>query len=77
MIKSGASNVRKFEFFELIKESSVVPPFDPDVDEEGKETNIPIHLQKSNISINNVSVSGARQMHAINDLVFITESKEK
>ena len=71
MIKSGASNVRKFEFFELIKESSVVPPFDPDVDEEGKETNIPIHLQKSNISINNVSVSGARQMHAINDLVFI------
>ena len=36
MIKSGASNVRKFEFFELIKESSVVPPFDPDVDEEGK-----------------------------------------
>ena len=71
MIKSGASNVRKFEFFELIKESSVVPPLDPDVDEEGKETNIPIHLQKSNISINNVSVSGARQMHAINGLVFI------
>ena len=46
MIKSGASNVRKFEFFELIKESSVVPPLDPDVDEEGKETNIPIQKIK-------------------------------
>ena len=71
MIKSGASNVRKFDFFEIIKESSIVPPEDPEVDPEGKETNIPIHLQKSNISINNVSVSGARQMHAIDGLVFI------
>ena len=71
MIKSGASNVRKFQFFEIIKESSVVPPEDPEVDESGKETDIPIHLKKSNISINNVSVSGARQMHAIDGLVFI------
>ena len=71
MIKSGASNVRKFQFFELIKESSTVPPEDPEVDESGKESDIPIHLQKSNISINNVSVSGARQMHAIDGLVFI------
>ena len=71
MIKSGASDVRTFHFFETIKECSVVPPLDPDVDESGKESNIPIHLQKSNISINNVSVSGARQMHAINGLVFI------
>ena len=71
MIESGASDVRKFQFFETIKECSVVPPLDPDVDESGMESNIPIHLQKSNISINNVSVSGARQMHAINGLVFI------
>jgi hypothetical protein len=71
MIKSGASNVRKFDFFEIIKESSVVPPEDPEVDAEGKETNIPIHLQKSNISINNISISGANQMHAIDGLVFI------
>ena len=71
MIESGSSDVRKFQFFETIKECSVVPPFDPDVDESGMESNIPIHLQKSNISINNVSVSGARQMHAINGLVFI------
>ena len=71
MIKSGASNVRKFQFFEVIKESSIVPPDDPEVEESQKEANIPIHLQKSNISINNVSVAGARQMHAIDGLVFI------
>ena len=59
MIKSGASNVRKFQFFEVIKESSIVPPDDPEVEESQKEANIPIHLQKSNISINNVSVAGA------------------
>ena len=68
MIKSGASNVRKFQFFEVIKESSVVPPEEPEID---NSDNIPIHLQKSNISINNVSVSGTRQMHAIDGLVFI------
>ena len=43
MIKSGASNVRIFQFFEVIKESSSVPPDDPGVDDEGKESNIPIH----------------------------------
>ena len=59
MIKSGASNVRKFQFFEVIKESSVVPPEEPEID---NSDNIPIHLQKSNISINNVSVSGTRQI---------------
>jgi len=70
MIKSGPSNVRKFQFFEIIKESTNVPPEDPENDDSGNP-NIPIHLQKSNISINNVSVSGARQMHAIDGLVFI------
>ena len=71
MIKSQASNVRKFQFFEIIKESTNVPPEEPENDDSGKESDIPIHLQKSNISINNVSVSGARQMHAIDGLVFI------
>jgi hypothetical protein len=71
MIKSGPSNVKKFQFFEVIKESSVAPPEDQEIDEPDKDKNIPIHLQKSNISINNVSVAGARQMHAINGLVFI------
>ncbi len=71
MIKSGPSNVKKFQFFEVIKESSVVPPEEQELDEPDKEKNIPIHLQKSNISINNVSVSGMRQMHAIDGLVFI------
>ena len=71
MIKSGPSNVKKFQFFDVIKESSVAPPEDQEIDEPDKDKNIPIHLQKSNISINNVSVGGMRQMHAINGLVFI------
>ena len=71
MIISGPTNIKKFQFFEVLKDSSVVPPEDPEIDEQDKNKNIPIHLQKSNISINNVSVAGARQMHAINGLVFI------
>ena len=68
MIKSGASNVRKFQFFDIQKESTIIP----EIPEEIKyPENTPIHLQESNISINNVTISGAHQMHAINDLVFI------
>ena len=69
MKKNGKTNtdIRKFEFFEIIKECSTVPPEEPEED----DPNIPIHLQKSNISINNVSPAGVRQMHAIDGLVFI------
>ena len=68
MIKSGASNVRKFEFFDVQKESDIIP----DVPEDRTyPENTPIHLQESNININNVTVSGAHQMHAINGVVFI------
>ena len=71
MINSGPSksNKKKFQFFEIIKESSTVPPEEPEPEEDN--SNIPIHLQKSNISINNVSPGGVRQMHAIDGLVFI------
>ena len=68
MIKSGASNVRKFQFFDIQKESTIIPEVPEEIN---YPPNTPIHLQESNISINNVTISGAHQMHAINDLVFI------
>ena len=67
MIKNRATNVRKFPFFELIKESSKIPPEEIPEDDPSK----PIHLQKSNISVCNITPSGARQMHAIDGLVFL------
>ena len=67
MIKNRATNVRKFPFFEIIKESSQMPPEEIEEDDPTK----PIHTQKSNISVCNITPSGARQMHAIDGLVFI------
>ena len=68
MIKSGASNVRKFQFFDIQKESSIIPEIPEEIN---YPPDTPIHMQESNISINNVTISGAHQMHAINGLVFI------
>ena len=68
MIKSGASNVRKFQFFDIQKESDIIPEVNEEIT---YPENTPIHLQESNISINNVTVAGAHQMHAINGVVFI------
>jgi len=68
MIKSGASNVRKFQFFDIQKESTIIPEVPEEIN---YPPDTPIHLQESNISINNVTISGAHQMHAINGLVFI------
>ena len=68
MIKSGASNVRKFQFFDIQPESTQIPEVSPDI---SYNDNTPIHLQESNISISNVTISGAHQMHAIDGIVFI------
>ena len=68
MIKSGASNVRKFQFFDIQPESTRIPEVFPDIT---YNDNTPIHLQESNISISNVTISGAHQMHAIDGIVFI------
>ena len=68
MIKSGASNVRKFDFFDIQKESEIIPEIPEEIP---YPENTPIHLQESNINISNVTISGAHQMHAINGLVFI------
>ena len=68
MIKSGASNVRKFQFFDIQPESTAVPTVP---EEFSYPPNTPIHLQESNISVNNITISGAHQMHAIDGLVFI------
>ena len=68
MIKSGASNVRKFDFFDIQKESEIIPEIPEEIP---YPENTPIHLQESNINISNITISGAHQMHAINGLVFI------
>ena len=68
MIKSGASNVRKFQFFDIQKESDIIPEVPEEIT---YPENTPIHLQESNISISNVTIAGAHQMHAINGVVFI------
>ena len=60
--------MRKFQFFDIQKESTIVPEIPEEIN---YPENTPIHLQESNISINNVTISGAHQMHAINGLVFI------
>ena len=60
--------MRKFQFFDIQKESTIVPEIPEEIN---YPQNTPIHLQESNISINNVTISGAHQMHAINGLVFI------
>ena len=46
MINSGPtkSNKKKFQFFEIIKESSTVPPEEPEPEEDN--SNIPIHLHR-------------------------------
>ena len=49
MIKSGASNVRKFQFFDIQKESTIIPEIP---EELNYSPNTPIHLQQSDISIN-------------------------
>ena len=68
MIKSGASNVRKFQFFDIQTESLQIPEISQDIT---YPEDTPIHLQESNISINNVTISGAHQMHSIDGIVFI------
>ena len=68
MIKVGSSYVRKFQFFDIQPESTVVPTVPEEI---SYPPNTPIHLQESNISVNNITISGAHQMHAIDGLVFI------
>ena len=63
MIKSGTSNIRKFQFFETIKDTNL---YSSEKDNsENKNTG------QNNISINNISISNPGQMNAINGILFI------
>ena len=64
MIKSGASNIRKFQFFETIKDTNPNP--------SEKDNSEKKNSGKPNISINNISITNPGQMNAINGLLFIS-----
>jgi len=70
MIKGGSSNIRKFQFFEVIKEVDNNPPQKNDNKDSNKES-VESNQKKLNIEINNIMISGLRQMYAIDGLVFI------
>ena len=65
MIKSGSSNIRKFQFLEAIKESE---SNSQEKEESKKSSN---EKSQSTISLNNINISGPRQMHTIDNLIFI------
>ena len=65
MIKSGSSNVRKFQFFEVIKESESNSQEKEESEKSSKENS------QSAINLNNITISGPRQMHTIDNLIFI------
>ena len=73
MIKSGSSNIRKFQFFEVINDprNAIIQE-----NEEKEKENLSKDKNKSNsekhsISLNNINISGPRQMLTIDDLIFI------
>ena len=70
MIKGGSSNIRKFQFFEIIKEVDNNLPQKNNIKDANKES-VESNQKKLNIDINNIMISGLRQMYAIDGLVFI------
>ena len=70
MIKGGSSNIRKFQFFEIIKEVDNNLPQKNNNKDANKES-VESNQKKLNIDINNIMISGLRQMYAIDGLVFI------
>ena len=58
MIKSGSSNVRKFQFFEVINEPNNIIVQEKDEKENpSKEIKKP-NSEKSTISLNNITILG-------------------
>lgn len=70
MIKSGSSNIKKFQFFEIIKEEDNAPSQENNNKEANKES-VETKQKEPNIDINNIMISGIRQMYAIDGLVFV------
>ena len=70
MIKIGSSNVRKFQFFEVVNEPNSISTSKNEIKDSNKEST-KLDQNKSNIEINNISLSGTGQMYAIDELIFI------
>ena len=70
MIKTGTSNVRKFQFFETIKESELNKSEKNEKENQIKE-NKESENQKSIFTFDNISISGPRQMKTIDGYIFI------
>ena len=71
MIKNYTSNIRKFNFFDIIKENTV--KFSEELDKEEDSTEKKDELDQLNIEldINNISVSNLGQMNALDGVLFI------
>ena len=75
MIKVGSSYIRKFQFFEEVKD--IEPTQKPQSNENSiniKETEEKVNDDSSNnssISINNISISSQKQMKAFENFIFI------
>ena len=64
MIKSG-TNVRKFQFFEKVNK-----PVSENEKENIKDNN-ELNKEKLNITLDNISINGPKQMHTIDGYIFI------
>lgn len=75
MIKVGSSYIRKFQFFEEVKD--IEPTQKPQSNENSININVTeekINDDSSNdssISINNISISSQKQMKAFENFIFI------
>ena len=71
MIKNYTSNMRKFNFFDIVKENNV--KFSEELDKEEDSTEKKDELDQLNIDIdiNNISVSNLGQMNALDGVLFI------
>jgi hypothetical protein len=76
MIKNYSSNIRKFHFFDTVKETNltninVSEESVKEVKENSKENNTELNQKDIDISINNITISNLGQMNTIDGILFI------
>ena len=69
MIKSGTSNIRKFQFFERVKENNL-DSLKNEIIENGPPKNNKSE-DLSEINLDNISISDPRQIYTVDGLIFI------
>ena len=67
MIKSGSSNIRKFQFFEVLNNPDSIE----NIESEDLKDNNEKESETSKIFLNNITLSEQRQMKVVDDLIFI------